>query len=337
MFQFKTGLFIFCIIFLTTFKTAALETGPYQNTPSVEFDSENDSGFYYTIQTGDTLWGLSQKFYHSQWDWPGLWEMNKDIKNPHWIYPGNKIRLFLKKETARYQKAPEVRPLADVDPSFVVAGMDYAGFIRKTAVPALGTITREKNGKELITVKDIIYIKPSGKGSLIPEETCLVFSTRKINETINQTRIKGVKHQIKAKVKILEHQVNFATAVVVDADTEISTGDKIMALYPRENRLTVEESPAPIDASIICSEDDTVLLNDQRIAFIDRGRAHNVKPGQIYSVFQALEPSYRQTRSSSELTPVNIGKLIVLHTEETTSTVLILSSTKEIHPGDEVR
>ncbi len=106
---------------------------------------------------------------------------------------------------------------------------------------------------------------------------------------------------------------------------------------PGENRLTVEESPPPIDASMICSEDDTVLLNDQRIAFIDRGRAHNVKPGQIYAVFQALEPSYRQTRSASELAPVNIGKLIVLHTEETTSTVLILSSTKEIHPGDKVR
>ncbi len=147
MFQFKTGLFIFCLIFLTTFQAAAFETGTHQNTPSVEFDPDSDSGFYYTIQKGDTLWDLSQKFYHSQWDWPGLWEMNQDIKNPHWIYPGNKIRLFLKKETAGYQKAPEVRPVTDVDPSFVFSGMDYTGFIRKTAVPALGTITREKNRK----------------------------------------------------------------------------------------------------------------------------------------------------------------------------------------------
>lgn len=51
-----------------------------------------DSGFYYTIQKGDTLWDLSQRFYDSDWDWPGLWEMNKEIKNPHWIYPGKKSK-----------------------------------------------------------------------------------------------------------------------------------------------------------------------------------------------------------------------------------------------------
>ncbi|MFK5953410.1 MAG: LysM peptidoglycan-binding domain-containing protein, partial [Desulfobacterium sp.] len=54
---------------------------------------ETDQGpvFYYTIQKGDTLWDLSQKFYNSQWVWPGLWEMNHQIKNPHLIYPGNRI------------------------------------------------------------------------------------------------------------------------------------------------------------------------------------------------------------------------------------------------------
>ena len=63
---------------------------------NIDFVPGEDSGFYYTIKKGDTLWDLSRKFYNSQWDWPGLWEMNQDIKNPHWIYPGKKIRIFLK-------------------------------------------------------------------------------------------------------------------------------------------------------------------------------------------------------------------------------------------------
>src|SRR5882672_1954926 len=47
----------------------------------------------YTIQKGDTLWDLSQKFLNNPWYWPKIWSLNPAIENPHWIYPGNKLRI----------------------------------------------------------------------------------------------------------------------------------------------------------------------------------------------------------------------------------------------------
>jgi hypothetical protein len=47
----------------------------------------------YTIQKGDTLWDLSQKFLANPWYWPKIWSLNPSIENPHWIYPGNKLRI----------------------------------------------------------------------------------------------------------------------------------------------------------------------------------------------------------------------------------------------------
>jgi LysM repeat protein len=60
-------------------------------TPVVADSSQEVS---YTVKTGDTLWDLAQTYLKNPFRWPDLFRRNSDVvKNPHWIYPGEVIRI----------------------------------------------------------------------------------------------------------------------------------------------------------------------------------------------------------------------------------------------------
>lgn len=91
----------------------------------------------YTVQRGDTLWGISGLYLKRPWRWPELWGMNlKAIANPHLIYPGQTLYLDKDGSYARLRTTPP--GVSDSEPQTVrVSPRTRSDSLARTALPTL--------------------------------------------------------------------------------------------------------------------------------------------------------------------------------------------------------
>jgi hypothetical protein len=319
---------------------------------------ESETGFYYTIQKGDTLWDLSKHFSDSPWLWPELWEDNDQISNPHWIFPGERIRLYKKAGSQTLiQTAPDtpvtvtpekpvkpVKPMVGekaAGPFFVYSAIDKVGFIRKPPVQPSGTIFEIQGGKVMISEGDIVYVHPAPdtpRGAIIPGSRHVIFRYMEPTDEKDAIETIGVQHYILGILEVTEEKSDMVIARILKSFRPIKVDDMLMPFSRRQAKIEIKPSAPGIDGRIINSEDHNKMTGELMLAFIDKGTADNIEIGQQYSVYarQKSASGKDKTRSVS-LPPVDFGTILVLHTERTTSTVIVTNANKPIAPGERFR
>ncbi len=324
----------------------------FPSSPMAEEKEEivkHEAGFFYTIKKGDTLWGISEQFFDSPWQWPELWKENKQVPNPHRIYPGERIRLYhrdgieriIQKPKVIEEEALPVKASVEIkeEAYYYYPSIDNIGFIRKKPVTPSGSIFKVKEDKWLISKGDFVYIKQIDKADPLDlgnrytvYRTLMPTGDKKFNASL------GKQYYLAGIVEITKREPGFALAKVAQSFRSIHLNDYLMPYSKRSKKITLTESKEGLEGKIITTEEHRTIIGDTTIAFIDKGDKDGVKSGQLYSIYyQETELSDSATKKEVPFTSVDFGTLIVLHTEKTTSTVLITKSSKSIHPGVRIR
>lgn len=324
----------------------------------------HESGLYYTIQKGDTLWDLSKRFFDSPDQWPDLWKKNHQIPNPHWIYPGERIRIFrqegieqvkepektlatVKAEEPKKLEPPKVQAPPQEPPHYYYAPIDHVGFIRKEPVTSFGTIFRTQDDKAMISHGDVVYIRSDKL--LYSGATYTVYRPlksirgKKYSEVAD---VHGTQYYFTGVIEIIKSDADYYVAKVIRSYRDIRIEDQIMPYQPRSPKIILAESTEGIQGQIITNEDRDRMFGDHAIAFIDKGKKDGIQVGQTYSVFYKDEHGFTFDKDREEKfsasketlqTPIDYAKILVLLTEESTATVLVTYSEKDLYPTAMIR
>lgn len=221
----------------------------------------------YTIKKGDTLWDISTRFLKDPFLWPKLWQRNPYITNPHWIYPGNPVRLStlepIKKEEPKPEskevveekpkevvKEPEIKKVepppavekkpevvAEVKPVEVKPVVEEkpigfpdirsAGFMSDIEFKGIGIVLESKEGKNLMSEDDIIYLAFKTSGSILIGDKYTIFrASEEIIHPLTDKRI-GRRYNIIGNVQIIDQHGNFFTAKIVESFDAMQKGDLV--------------------------------------------------------------------------------------------------------------
>jgi hypothetical protein len=329
----------------------------------------------YTVQQGDTLWGIAGRFLKQPWRWPDLWRMNRDqIRNPHWIYPGDVLvldrsdgqpRLRVERGdvaagTTRLSPTIRVAPLAEqAIPSIPAA--DIEPYLTRPIVtgpegPAnAGKIIAARDQRVIRGTGDSVYavnVAESAGTEWLVYRPGKVLRSYDSNEFLgNELRYLGTAH--------VERFGEVSTLRITSAREEIVFGDLVLPA-PREELVNyVPHAPdRPVDGRIIELANDAVETGRGYIVALDRGSSDGIEVGHVLAIYHPapvipdprpydgpdiLSKFMDQTRAIVppahylNLPAERSGLLFVFRVFDKLSYAIVLNTTEPVVVGDVVR
>ena len=324
---------------------------------------------HYTVQKGDTLWGIAGKFLKEPWRWPEIWRLNKDqIRNPHRIYPGDVVVLDKSNGQWRLSVAPttrvsptvRVQPLESeaiptVPPGDIEPYLSYPLVTGPEGLFGAAEIVAGRDQRVIRGDGDTVYatgINPKGGTTwrlYRPGDT--------YTAPDNPDDVLGYEQRFLGTARV-ERFADVSTLRIVNAREEILIGDLLVPTPPEQILNYAPHAPdRPINGQIIRLNRDAAEAGRGWTVTIDKGKADGVDVGTVLAIYQVVPPIpdprtnmnpwliwrwldptlFYQPEAFVNVPDERIGLLFVFRVFDRVSYGLVLNTTDPVETGDYVR
>ncbi|MDO3378950.1 LysM peptidoglycan-binding domain-containing protein [Geoalkalibacter halelectricus] len=299
----------------------------------------------YVIQKGDTLWGISERFIKDPFYWPNLWATNPDIRNPHFIYPGQRLRIFpdrIEFITDEEQPVPVTPPTVEEPPvpsdSIAIRAFGGQGFV-DSLVSNVGTLVDATDNRIMMGSGDRVFVELTDPGRVAPGDRFTLFHLGDRVRHPHTNESLGYLVTDLGTIQITDIHPQVASAEIIEAQREILRGAKLRPYQAPNREIELKEAVAPLAGTIIGSDDRNLALGQNMIAYIDLGADDGLQPGNLMIISRprkATEIAQQMRTGPLELPEIVLGAGVVLETRGRTASLLIVKSVDAINRGDRV-
>lgn len=312
--------------------------------------SEYPNGLIHTVVQGDTLWDLSAKYLGSPWRWTELWERNRFLTNPHYIYPGIRVVIFPPPPKEYEMAGKEPGPEAEAAPAVAPpppAAEEAAPQAAAEAAPAPARIL-DITEADYVRAGEFLAKRPRGIGriaggkdvrSIFGEGEKVVLALKKeipAGQLLGVYRVRGpidapagrrVSGYVKHLVGLIQAQGRENGAVVGvirKSFEELTKRDIITEEIPAYSPVVIDPGKEGLEASVITGRMENEGLAQGDFVFLDRGANDGVARGNVFRLFRkASDLPYR----------VEVGKGVAVRVLPKFTTVYVVNSTESFEGG----
>ena len=327
----------------------------------------------HVVNKGETLWALSGRYYESPWQWPKLWSYNAQIKDPHWIYPGDQILLrhpnnlglastlstrSVAGANGRLSRARSSR----VSPDSVF--LRDQGFIGDPDRDVWGEIAGAVEEQMLLAEGSHVYLMLEEDKRVEPGQELTVFrSVRQPEDVPGARKPPGEIVRVNGTVRIdrFDPNTRVARGVITESLDVIERGAKVGPVKRTFQVVTRKPNTKTVEARVLTSFYPHVYLAQNQIVFLDRGQEDGLATGNTLYILRrgdtwrkSLDTASKMVRDrlkmdspeivDIETTPLSgderkfpeevVAELRVLRAEPKSAVALVLQSRRELVPGD---
>jgi hypothetical protein len=232
----------------------------------------------HTVRRGETLWEISSHYFQNPYQWPRVWSYNPQIQNPHWIYPGDRVRLRDGTVSGSANRI-SLGNRRTVPPGTIF--LRNMGWVDDRKDDTWGEVVGSPSDRMMLGEGDDIYLQLADEHEATVGDELTIF--RPIR-TVESENAKGELVSIRGTAKIERYnpKTKMARAKIIESLDVIERGAKIGPVGRKFDVVPAVRSDIDLDASILASVYPDTFYGQNQVVFIDRGEKDGVKVGMRF-------------------------------------------------------
>lgn len=304
------------------------------------------------VQRGDTLWAIASVFLKNPWCWPRVWDTNRDsIRDPHWIYPGQRILLDRVRGVLRFgesdqDRAPQVRwspsvrtealqgQRIPVISEHLMRMLAHTRLLDNRQLGSAPVIIGMAEGRKLAAEGDPVFVRGELGG-------LLRFDVIRPSAPIidpDSHEVLGMVGKKVGRARLASRGTLSHRFVVTSSDEELQPGDRLVPETEPKN------SPASIHASRAPAGKLAGILHEGRwagpndIVVLNRGADQGLDAGSVVRVARHVRIRADETLQTihDPEEAQSVALLLVLGVSDRISVAVVMRSRDTVTIGDMV-